>query len=114
MARWVALMAVGLFTLNGCGTALNLQGDCDPYGGTRMAATVGYGGLATGLGVIEPNQKLDRQTCALLGCYAAADLPFSVIGDTVTLPITLTLAARPHADPDALFTSAVSPGKKGN
>lgn len=75
----------------GCGALINVAGNGDrtPYGGTRFDAATCVGGLASGVGIGPPDQKLDRPASLGLGCCALADLPFSLVADTLTLPLTL-------------------------
>jgi uncharacterized protein YceK len=60
----------------GCGTATNTLWLTAEEGGRRP-----YGGVRADLDVIQAQRDS--------GLRAAIDLPFSVIGDTVTLPYTL-------------------------
>jgi Protein of unknown function (DUF1375) len=56
------------------------------------------GGLAAGVGLSPPDQKFDRSTCVELGCCALVDLPFSLVADTLTLPITLVAESKEGAE----------------
>lgn len=74
--------------LAGCGTVMNLT-NLPPTPGEGAA----YRGTAFNMAFLLPPssgpQKFDDSTNILLGCYAAIDLPFTLIGDTLTLPYTV-------------------------
>jgi uncharacterized protein YceK len=67
------------FALTGCGTARNFtegwQGRTEPYGGVRIALD-------------GPDTPGDRIGAA----FFPTDVPLSAVGDTLTLPITLSVA----------------------
>lgn len=65
-------------SLSGCGTLLSLGvGDCSPYSGVRANTNL----------MSEPGP--DRAALTALGIL---DMPFSLIADTVLLPITAICA----------------------
>ncbi|MBV9125814.1 MAG: YceK/YidQ family lipoprotein [Planctomycetes bacterium] len=86
--------------LSGCATALNIQNDRQIYGGVRTDAIVGPYGLAKGIGfvMIENHEKFSPSTNAMLGACALADLPFSAVADTLTLPVTVPAALGWYAE----------------
>jgi uncharacterized protein YceK len=82
MKRVLAIGAL-LLALTGCGTVENFTGRSHgyarPYGGTQIA-------------VDRFSTPDDAELATKLPLWAA-DLPLSFVGDTLTLPITLTLIA---------------------
>jgi uncharacterized protein YceK len=86
--------------VSGCGTVLSFQQEEEGpkvYGGVRMDATLGPGLIAAGVGdLIYPkeHEKFPPGTYISLGACALADLPFSLVADTVTLPLTVPAALR--------------------
>jgi uncharacterized protein YceK len=109
MHRWVGIcLAIALPpALGGCATSLNLDGDSRVYGGVALDARKCREFLAPA-----PPQRPDKpDTTApgwrlLAGVYALADLPLSLIGDTLTLPITIPTALEEREDDEP----AVRPG----
>jgi uncharacterized protein YceK len=77
--------------VSGCGTTINVWagGNCIPYGGAATDAAAVLGGLASVTGLMEAEGEIDRPTWLLLAAGGIVDFPFSVLGDTATLPITL-------------------------
>jgi uncharacterized protein YceK len=69
----------------GCATILNIEGEKEVYGGVKIAPSMVADGLSTGQG----NLNL------LVGSALLFDLPLSLVGDTLTLPITVFSAAHP-------------------
>ena len=76
--RAVAFGIVCALTLTGCATLDNLAGDQIPYGG--------FSDDITGRNVCPPN------ICGISTMISVIDTPFSFVGDTVTLPITVCAA----------------------
>lgn len=83
----LALVCV-TFCASGCGTALNCCGgknsDRVIYGGTLLDAT-----FVTAAVTNKPVADWTPGSVRWLGFCALIDLPMSIIGDTVTLPLTL-------------------------
>ncbi len=94
MRRSVGACLVAAF--GGCGTAnnlykANLPGNGRVYGGVAEAANL------AALGVSEALHPHDLEDFGRLFCgalAAGADVPLSAAADTLTLPITLTIAVR--------------------
>ncbi len=87
LRRSVLLACVGLAALSGgCGTLLNTTYFTPDEGGERI-----YGGVRLDAEVIEDGYG---QRSPLVIALFLADLPFALIGDTVSLPYTLALAMR--------------------
>jgi len=68
----------------GCATILNIEGEKEVYGGVKVAPSM----VADGLATHEPNLNLG------IGCMLLFDLPLTLVGDTLTLPITIPAAYR--------------------
>jgi uncharacterized protein YceK len=94
-ARLVAIVAVATgLLLSGCGTMANLSDGYGPgekkvFGGVRLDADYGsaYAGWTN-----HPDGFVYSVYALSTACAMACDLPFSAIGDTLTLPWTLTAA----------------------
>jgi uncharacterized protein YceK len=101
MAAICGVLLAMISLLVGCGTLVNVAGGGEgtPYGGTKFDAAACSAGLAAGVGPSLPDQKFDPPTSLGLGCYALVDLPFSIVADTLTLPITLTRQEQPWKKP---------------
>jgi uncharacterized protein YceK len=93
----IALAIASAAGLSGCGTFGNIWGD----GGTGEREV--YGGLVASANeagqaarqVARLGSVDDVVGCALLGAYwAAVDVPLSVVGDTLTLPLTIPATLR--------------------
>ena len=102
------LVLAALASVPGCGTVLSFQQEEEgprAYGGVRMDAALGPGLIAAGVGALiypKEHEKFPPGTYISLGACALADLPFSLVADTVTLPLTVPVALRkvggkPHA-----------------
>jgi uncharacterized protein YceK len=97
LRRSVLLVCVGLAVLSGgCGTLLNTTYFTPDEGGERI-----YGGVRLDAEVIDDGYG---QRSPLVIALFLADLPFTLIGDTVSLPYTLTLAMRGAKPADAKGT----------
>jgi uncharacterized protein YceK len=77
----------------GCNTIANLQERQEVFGGVRYSSVVGCGLLADAAG-LTPHEDtyFDRSMYAYIGLAELFDLPFSLVGDTVTLPITIPVS----------------------
>lgn len=93
----VLALAAALPALGGCAASNNLfRGDSKVYGGTRIDATL----VAEGFGTDEQTakeQKLERPVLACEGLYGLIDMPFSLVADTVMLPITVPITLSKQA-----------------
>jgi uncharacterized protein YceK len=92
-------LAVTLFAslagLSGCGTLFNLGQDAQPYGGVVLETQIIASGVPQGLYPFIPDFDVPQ-----LWPLAVVDMPFSLVGDTLTLPITLAIAMqKQYADP---------------
>jgi len=58
------------------------------FGGIAGDAGLAYGGMYEACWP-QPNSKFKPEVSFCLGFVGLADLPFSVVGDTLTLPITV-------------------------
>lgn len=89
------LLALSALSPGGCGTAINVacrgDGNAEPlrvYGGIQRdveAATVYFNEPHAE----EPHVGAHRSLQYGRGAFCLADLPFSAIGDTLTLPVTI-------------------------
>jgi uncharacterized protein YceK len=104
--RFFVLIVCATPALHGCGTVLNM---CHPetraFGGVETDAILGPCFLASGVTravVDSPPQKFSPEVEIGLGAWALVDLPFSVIGDIVTLPwaVRAELARLDQASPE--------------
>lgn len=76
--------------ITGCGTLLNLQEKAPPpYGGVIMESKIIAQGVPMGPFAFFPNFDVPG-----LWPLALIDLPFSFVGDTVTLPMTTASASQ--------------------
>jgi uncharacterized protein YceK len=104
---------VAATALGGCGTSLNLDGDSRVYGGVAadfqmakerlaQAANPGWAGTSGA----SPVWNLT------VSALAVADVPLSILGDTLTLPYTIpaALEKRDEEDP-AVKTVTETSGK---
>jgi uncharacterized protein YceK len=98
------LMALGMLPAAlGCGTVGNFTGkeECQVFGGVRLDSTL----MAEGFGHRFENgqpEKVEGPVLLEEGFSGLVDLPLSLIGDTLTLPITIPLAlTRPDPPSDA-------------
>jgi uncharacterized protein YceK len=94
------VLLIALSASSGCGTVYNLGNDCKIYGGTRFSGAFGVGCLANGCSRIisREDDKFSPEETIALGLCGLADLPFSVIADTLTLPITIAAAIKAYED----------------
>jgi uncharacterized protein YceK len=78
--------------LTGCGTTWNLHmpEDLTASGPPRMGV---YGGVANSVAAAKTCAARDGLRSKALAALAALDVPLSAIGDTLTLPITMTVTA---------------------
>lgn len=85
---------VALPLISGCATYMCLESERKPvYGGTRTDAQMGVylAGISLGLNSTEPDAP-DRLVALALSAQAFADLPCSVVADTIALPVTVWAA----------------------
>jgi uncharacterized protein YceK len=100
MSRVGCLLLLGL-GCTGCGTVLNFREPTDPkpncdalvwpksiYGGTRLDLAAAANGVTHKLDTADLpwHQEVEAITCS---CLCLADVPLSLIGDTMTLPATI-------------------------
>jgi uncharacterized protein YceK len=96
---WVGLLVlVGGFTSSGCGTLVCRINDDDMrvYGGTRLDAGFAVAcaeNAANQIKTGKPDKFPPGMTIAL-SLWGLADLPFSVVADTLILPITIPEAIK--------------------
>jgi uncharacterized protein YceK len=87
--------AVASFALTACGTISNVQDGGHIYGGVRSDVETGSEGLTE----LQSNTRSLPKGLLVLGVSVAAiDLPLTVIGDTLTLPITIRRALFGRSD----------------
>jgi uncharacterized protein YceK len=123
MVKWPAFVfpfAVTLL-LSGCGTAMNtlyfmpIEGGKSVYGGIKVDWSVMRDCAADAGRSENIGDRIDHGSKALL---LALDMPFSAVGDTLTLPITIEAALkkqRPlHAPTDSPSDSLLNQGAIGS
>jgi uncharacterized protein YceK len=82
------LLFASLTAISGCGTLLNLgEKDSSPYGGVQMDSKIIAQGVPLG-----PAAWTGDVDISSFWPLAMIDLPFSLVGDTLTLPITIASA----------------------
>jgi uncharacterized protein YceK len=84
MVRTLVIAVGMLCALSGCGTMENLSGSGGVYGGVRDDAS-----LMTKCLTPEENPNSNRAADLALAAILLMDLPLSLVGDTVTLPLSL-------------------------
>jgi uncharacterized protein YceK len=102
MRRTLAVLAglAALPALGGCAAVGNLgaKDGCKVYGGTRVDAAL----VSQGFGPYPDTAKsegIEHAALVWAGFCGLADMPLSLVADTVLLPITVPVAAsRPAAD----------------
>jgi uncharacterized protein YceK len=102
-------MAVVLSSLvAGCGSSLNLDGDSRIYGGVQTDLQRWHDSV---MHVPDPSRpEAEAQTSVLQLAQAVgalADIPFSFIWDTVTLPVTIATAIEERNDEDPAVRQTV-------
>ena len=114
MCRAALGLAVTLFSaLPGCGTVVSWTNGPCPYGGVRLdACGTAMLAHAASPALGEEHGKFSPGTNAMLGACMVADLPFSVIGDTLTLPFTIPAALARQRDKREPAPEAVDPSAK--
>ena len=88
----VGMVCAGAALCSGCGTLLNTAYFLPCEGGQRV-----YGGVRLDWDAAVEN---NGNTPALAAAVLLADLPLSLVGDTLTLPYTLALAIRREGQSD--------------
>jgi uncharacterized protein YceK len=101
-----AVVALAVLSASGCGTVCNLaSGDPQIYGGPQadimMALTPAHGAGDT---PPSPAREGDATAEGFNGSWpfllVLADIPLSLVGDTMTLPLTVYLRQNKHPKPD--------------
>jgi uncharacterized protein YceK len=101
-SAWAALL------LSGCGTICNFAAAVAPSPDDHVARPAVYGGVQLDAAVITGIQP-DRTTkgSVFIGACLLVDVPLSLVGDTLTLPITLLLErCRAGSERDTRIISA--------
>jgi uncharacterized protein YceK len=114
MTKGTALLAVGaVCALSGCGTFMNLEtyGQQAVYGGVRASGRNGWQCLA---GIASPQaagpDPSIRILLAVMGAYRlAVDTPLCLVGDTVTLPVTIPATLRRWNEPQVHLGKGPAP-----
>jgi uncharacterized protein YceK len=116
MARFwsTTLGAAVTVLLGGCGTMANITLSGSPSGGGSMKM---YGGVQRDLDIVHdcttnpdhPKDNAEAICFAAAATVAAVDLPFSVVADTLTLPITIPVALVTQGRTDKPQESASGP-----
>jgi uncharacterized protein YceK len=93
------LAAIVLGALSGCGTSLNLDGDSRVYGGVAQdLQTVGERMVQASNPSWPGTPGSSTGWNVTVGALALADVPLSLIGDTLTLPFTIPTALEEKHD----------------
>lgn len=112
----VAVAILVIVPLMGCGTIANFSSGTDLFvvsqAGTEPETRIVYGGvnmdmglIAMGLFVAPQSDKWNEfGTYAACGLFGLVDFPLSLLGDTVTLPLTM-FAKRGEQSGDATTTA---------
>lgn len=118
MTRTIRLL-VGFFmpVLSGFGTFINLSNEAyTPYGGTALdAGMISTLPIALGANKSEPSDKFGPGPETLyLASMGLVDLPFSVVADTLTLPVTASVSIyRAAKSPSSLEHSSAESASSG-
>jgi uncharacterized protein YceK len=87
--------------LSGCGTMCNLAGAAIPGAEDAKLPAI-YGGVQIDMAFINMPRDASKGAAEFL-CWQLADVPFSFVGDTLTLPITIAIDRlrnpAPHSEP---------------
>jgi uncharacterized protein YceK len=104
-AGWLAILFV---SLSGCGTSLNLDGDSRIYGGVQEDVHKWRENLrlASADRPAQPGQ-MPPQWHMLQAAGALADMPLSLLADTLTLPVTIETAVEERIDKEPAATQTV-------
>ncbi len=91
---WTAgriLLLLGVLSLAGCGTLGNLSGRDKVYGGTQLdgGAVVE---ACTEVAHHGESPALTYPQASVMFVYSCLDLPLSIMGDTLTLPVTVPVS----------------------
>ncbi|MBI3407122.1 MAG: YceK/YidQ family lipoprotein [Planctomycetes bacterium] len=80
--RRLGLLTAGVLSsaLTGCGTLVNFKDDPKIYGGVQFDAEMVH--------TIKTDDKMAKSLAAVY----AVDLPFSLVADTLTLPVVIPIA----------------------
>jgi uncharacterized protein YceK len=85
--RALILAVTVMFTATGCGTCMNYHTAPSPYGG--VCVDVGFISNLNPRRMNEIKEGDSQGWAMLFGVTSIIDLPFSVVADTVMLPITI-------------------------
>jgi uncharacterized protein YceK len=93
------LAATASFVLAGCGTMANMSDDYGPgdrkiFGGVQLDVSQGTGYAACAARSDGPVRPI---MAGFTACEMAADVPFSLVADTLTLPWTVLAPAKKPA-----------------
>src|SRR5262245_47247461 len=111
----VFLVLIAISNATGCGTFRNLEdGNCKVYGGVQSDARASLDILPTvavccGLRNDSEFEMIPPGICLMLQLFAVVDLPLSIIGDTLTLPVVCRQALRPLPLPASKEKAADTP-----
>jgi uncharacterized protein YceK len=87
----IAVAALTLAGITGCGTTMNIA-EPNPLGGDphrKPAEITVYGGVVNDVRFAKTAAGHDGVAPKLLAAAAVLDMPFSAIADTLTLPLTV-------------------------
>ena len=93
----------------GCATAWNIQNERRIYGGVRRESSA----VPYLLKDSEPAKPEDGFS-TVLSMWALADLPFSAVGDTLTLPLTVAATLMKLKEANAAKNPTVPGGMSSN
>lgn len=94
--RRASLLAVlvALSALPGCGSLINLRDEKKVYGGARFDGLVTASEVQLIAGQVPPEKRPGYSMGIAMCWWAPLDLPLSIIGDTLTLPVTIPATIR--------------------
>src|SRR5690242_10542993 len=112
-----AVAAAATALLGGCGTVANVTLSGPPSGGGALKV---YGGVQRDLDIVRdcttnpdhPKDNAEAVCFAAAVTVAAVDMPFSVIADTLTLPITIPVALVTQGRADKQAPAASRPARQ--
>jgi uncharacterized protein YceK len=94
------LVALTALTLSGCGTVVNLTSSKEPVHTMMTLQRAPYGGVAVDAQAAAGFLRTPEPASAALGLYfLCVDLPLSLVGDTLTLPLVFYYNAHEESHP---------------
>jgi uncharacterized protein YceK len=121
MARAVTVAILVVAAMSGCGTVANnvvcigpppsfREGFQAPYGGVRNDIEGFCGSVKS---AVHPDDDDDRVSSAGMAVLCVVDLPFSLVGDTIFLPVNIIGTVRERDGADQRPVASTPDGSSG-